>query len=45
VIAALLVVVLIVATITIVTCLNLNNCLTNLTDQLSKIITQELLPP
>jgi hypothetical protein len=45
VIAALLVVVLIVATITIVTCLNINNCLTNLTDQLSKIITQELLPP
>ena len=45
VIAALLVVVLIIATITIVTCLNINNCLTNLTDQLSKIITQELLPP
>ncbi|MCX6661250.1 MAG: hypothetical protein NTY91_01730 [Euryarchaeota archaeon] len=45
VIAALLVVVLIVATITIITCLNINNCLTNLTDQLTKIITQELLPP
>jgi hypothetical protein len=39
------VVVLIVATITIITCLNINNCLTNLTDQLTKIITQELLPP
>ncbi len=44
VIAALLVVVLIIATITIITCLNINNCLTNLTDQLTKIITQELLP-
>jgi hypothetical protein len=43
--AALLVVILIIATITIVTCLNIGNCLTNLTDQLSKIITQELLPP
>lgn len=41
---ALLIVVLIIATATIVTCLNINNCLTKLTDQLQDIITQELLP-